>query len=741
VILAATDGCGPALAGILRGWGYSSESLLRARIKSVLQDKSVLRCEKRCLGPADSSQSCFFGHGSSDGHLGLVRTIGRKGAQLCEMANLGLPVPPGFCFPRNMSTRFLKDALGRLELAAGKTYGDAAHPLLLAVSGSAGEIGNIGLNDISADAMASQESSHFVWDSYRRLISSYASLVHRLDPAPFDSELERVKECLDAKDWLGRKHQDWQIPTRDLQNLVETYKKLYLQLVGEAFPQDPQIQLLEVMQATEATSSEAIIVQSMVFGNYDAQSAVGLLELKNEEAATLPIHGHWLRKAQSEDLNVQRRQKILRKASEEWASLNNISEEDRSIDLPSMEESLGLAVCAGLAHCKDVLAEHMKEAKAVKFVVQQGQLWLLQICDDDQPLVGQCLDHGMELEGVDMQEIDDSFETQEALSEPSKFAAASNPCEESGPCHVVPDLPHLRRLCLEPAMALPRKIHGERRTVATPSSAKAQQPLRVLPGAPALAEKVAENYVKSNASLALPLWQTALAGGTACVLHRTVSSSVEPLLQIARAAGQGNPQSFLHVALRTGPVLAQNLTTCSRGFPFGAICCSLYVNFLHRAPKLGSSVEPMRSRTDSVSPALRLGCAAAAVTLATTFTYPLNNLNAALPCGSNGKSQGLFRGLPGALRTAMPVAAIEMCTIDVVRNMGTSAGYQLSPGLLFLSGGLAGICAQTVLHFRTTQSKKELGMAYLKHAPAVGMNSLVRVGLVTQFMTLRDQCS
>ena len=126
------------------------------------------------------------------------------------------------------------------------------------------EVSSIGLSDEIAQHLAAHQNPNCVWDSYRRLIVSYAQVVHHLDSAPFEQALERVTEALDARDRLGRKHEVWQIPTNDLQQLVETYKEIYQQQTGDAFPQDPCVQLQKAVEAVHSTGPDSELFWSML---------------------------------------------------------------------------------------------------------------------------------------------------------------------------------------------------------------------------------------------------------------------------------------------------------------------------------------------------------------------------------------------------------------------------------------------------------------------------------------------
>ncbi|CAE7500237.1 PPDK1 [Symbiodinium pilosum] len=283
--------------------------------------------------------ACFFSSGHSEGHLGLAKKLGWQAAQLCEMANLGLPVPPGFCLkPGPEPWSSAKMALNQVETVMQQELGNREAPLLLSVRNSDCEVSSIGLSDEIAEQLASRQNPNCVWDSYRRLIVSYAQVVHNLDAAPFEQELER-----------------------------ETYKDIYQQQTGDAFPQDPSVQLqkafcclmvlmvqfmvaddharhcpndatvvtemnkrggsnicpekaMEAVHGVQADPAEsgAAIVQAMVFGNYDFrrstgskftdfQSGAGKLMLQNADGTPCDFSGTWLPKAQREDISAKKR--------------------------------------------------------------------------------------------------------------------------------------------------------------------------------------------------------------------------------------------------------------------------------------------------------------------------------------------------------------------------------------------------------------------------------------------------
>ncbi|CAK9007990.1 Pyruvate, partial [Durusdinium trenchii] len=368
VVQQAIEQCGSALSDVL-GDAFE-ESSRQKKIKHVLLDKGVLGSDLKPSRQMELEQIpniCFFGldtdTSSAPGARGVQRALGPAGAGLLEMAALGLPVPRGFCLTDGAQWGEAKMALRQLEALHQHT---SRGPLLLSLRNGQTEISNLGLTDEIALQLAT-ENANCAWDSYRRLVVSYAKTVHRLSAEPFDAELSKLKDQLATKDHLGGRLEDWQLPTRELEKLVETYKLIFEDQTGEAFPQDPEVQFKKSLAALEGT----VIVESMVFGNYDFDSGVGVLQLQEPG-----LNGAWLPKAQREDLPERPRRSLSKQHSQDWAKANAISESVRETEFLSLEEKF-LPVCAGLAHCKDVLLKAHLQVDAVHFAVQQGRLWLL----------------------------------------------------------------------------------------------------------------------------------------------------------------------------------------------------------------------------------------------------------------------------------------------------------------------------------------------------------------------------
>src|SRR5690242_1151613 len=200
-----------------------------------------------------------FGGGVSDGGAGDKNLLGGKGANLAEMASIGLPVPPGFTITTEMCTRYYEEGetfpdsvreevangIAHIERITGKRFGDAADPLLVSVRSGArvsmpgmmDTVLNLGLNDETVVGLAKKaDDERFAWDSYRRFIQMYSDVVLGLDHGAFEEALEIAKEDQGF-------HLDTELSAGDWQKLVAEYKALVQELWGRPFPQDVHDQL------------------------------------------------------------------------------------------------------------------------------------------------------------------------------------------------------------------------------------------------------------------------------------------------------------------------------------------------------------------------------------------------------------------------------------------------------------------------------------------------------------------
>jgi len=343
-----------------------------------------------------------FGGGVSDGGKGDKNLLGGKGANLAEMASIGLPVPPGFTISTEMCTRYydegavfpdsLRDevanGIAHIESVTGKKFGDAADPLLVSVRSGArasmpgmmDTVLNLGLNDETVVGLANASGDErFAWDSYRRFIQMYSDVVLELDHGAFEEALEIAKE--DKGYYL-----DTEMSAADWKALVDTYKKLVVEQWNKPFPQDVHDQLWGAVGAVFGSwQSErakvyrrlndipsawgtAVNVQAMVFGNMGETSATGVAFTRDPAKGDNAYYGEFLINAQGEDVVAGiRTPQYLTKAAREEANAKPLS----------MEEALP-EVYQQLAGVFDTLEKHYRDMQDIEFTVQQGKLWMLQ---------------------------------------------------------------------------------------------------------------------------------------------------------------------------------------------------------------------------------------------------------------------------------------------------------------------------------------------------------------------------
>ena len=327
---------------------------------------------------------------------------GGKGANLADMAGIGLPVPPGFTITTEECVRYLKGgadfsdglrqdvaaALTHIERSVGKRFGDADDPLLVSVRSGArvsmpgmmDTVLNLGLNDTTVEGLANAGGdARFAWDSYRRFIQMYSDVVMGLDHGLFEESLEIAKEDRGYS-------ADTDLTADDLRELVAEYKQIVLAERGKPFPQDVQQQLwgaiaavfdswdserAKVYRRLNGISAEwgtAVNVQAMVFGNMGETSATGVAFTRDPSTGERAFYGEWLVNAQGEDVVAGiRTPQYLTKARREAAGA----------DRPSMEEAMPDAY-AELARTFDLLEAHYRDMQDIEFTVQQGKLWMLQ---------------------------------------------------------------------------------------------------------------------------------------------------------------------------------------------------------------------------------------------------------------------------------------------------------------------------------------------------------------------------
>ncbi|MCG2840285.1 pyruvate, phosphate dikinase [Sandaracinobacter sp. RS1-74] len=343
----------------------------------------------------------FGGSAPSAHQLGKAH-LGGKGANLAEMAGIGLPVPPGFVIPTPLCALYydaggrlpdalkakLAEGLAHIEALVGMEFGSATNPLLVSVRSGArvsmpgmmDTVLNLGLNDVTVEGLASRSANpRFAWDSYRRFIQMYSDVVLGLDHYLFEDALEIMKDDRGAS-------LDTDLTAEDLKALVGQYQAIVLKTRGEEFPQDPLEQLEGAVAAVFGSwRSEraavyrrlndipeswgtAVTVQAMVFGNMGETSATGVAFTRDPATGDRRIYGEYLINAQGEDVVAGiRTPHYLTLSAREAAGARG----------QSMEEAMP-AVFAELAEMFERLETHYRDCQDIEFTVQEGKLWLLQ---------------------------------------------------------------------------------------------------------------------------------------------------------------------------------------------------------------------------------------------------------------------------------------------------------------------------------------------------------------------------
>jgi pyruvate,orthophosphate dikinase len=343
-----------------------------------------------------------FGDGKAEGRADMRNLLGGKGAGLAEMANLGLPVPPGFTITTEVCTYYyangraypsdlddqVAQGLAYIGRITKRTFGDRGDPLLLSVRSGArasmpgmmDTVLNLGLNDETVEALAKRANDRrFAYDSYRRFITMYSDVVLGVGHHHFEEILEEYKERngyvldtdLGADDWV---------------TLVERYKKCVQDETGAPFPQDPHQQLSGAIGAVfgswmnqraityrrlhnlPESWGTAVNIQAMVFGNMGETSATGVAFTRNPSTGDKRLYGEFLINAQGEDVvaGIRTPQEITEAARRESGS-----------DKLAMETAMPHAF-AELMRMAGLLEQHYRDMQDLEFTVEQGKLWMLQ---------------------------------------------------------------------------------------------------------------------------------------------------------------------------------------------------------------------------------------------------------------------------------------------------------------------------------------------------------------------------
>ncbi len=355
----------------------------------------------------------FFGEGKADGNAGMKELLGGKGANLAEMCNLGIPVPPGFTISTEMCTYYYQNkktvpneleievdkAVANVEKIMGAKFGDTKNPLLFSVRSGARSsmpgmmetVLNVGLTSKTINGMIDQtKNERFVYDAYRRLIAMYSDVVMEkaagIEPADGHGVREQLEHELEnMKNARGYKF-DTELTAEDLKELVEIYKARVKQVLGTSFPDDPKEQLWGGIKAVfqswmgkRAISyrrienipddwGTAVNVQTMVFGNMGDDSATGVAFTRNPATGENVFYGEWLPNAQGEDVVAG-----IRTPN----PINKAGKTEDTEHLPSLEEAMP-KLYEQLDSIQKKLERHYKDMQDIEFTIQKARLWMLQ---------------------------------------------------------------------------------------------------------------------------------------------------------------------------------------------------------------------------------------------------------------------------------------------------------------------------------------------------------------------------
>ncbi len=323
-----------------------------------------------------------------EGNKDLRSILGGKGANLAEMANLGLPIPDGFTVSTDACHEYYKNGekiskdiefqilskLKNLEKSTGKTFGDPKNPLLVSVRSGApismpgmmDSIMNLGMNDAIAEEMA-KTNARLAWDSYRRFIEFYAEVVMNYPTDKFAGYLETFKNTRGYKT-------DLELTSDDLKAITNQYKENYLSIGGEYFPDDPKTQLINTIEAVfrswnndraikyrklEGISDDigtAVNVQEMVYGNMNDRSGTGVLFSRNPATGEDVLTGEFLLNAQGEDI------------------VSGVRTPRPIIELKDFNESL----YQDLYRTAKAMERHFKDVQDMEFTIENDKLYILQ---------------------------------------------------------------------------------------------------------------------------------------------------------------------------------------------------------------------------------------------------------------------------------------------------------------------------------------------------------------------------
>jgi len=362
----------------------------------------------------------FFGGKKADGDASMRNLLGGKGANLAEMINIGVPVPPGITITTEVCTLYnqigreetikaikaeVAENIAKVEKEMNAGFGNKENPLLLSVRSGArasmpgmmDTVLNLGLNKETLEGMVKKTGNEwFVWDSYRRFVQMYGDVVmgikylHHGDEDVFDIIMDKMKEERAVKT-------DQELTIADLKEIVVQFKKAVKDETGKDFPEDPWEQLwgsvvavfeswnnpranyYRKMHNIPAEWGTAVNVQAMVFGNMGDTSATGVAFTRDAATGENIFNGEYLVNAQGEDVvaGIRTPRQITKEGSIRWAALQGVTEEDRKANFTSLEE-LFPQMYKELYDNQQKLENHYRDMQDIEFTIQDGRFWMLQ---------------------------------------------------------------------------------------------------------------------------------------------------------------------------------------------------------------------------------------------------------------------------------------------------------------------------------------------------------------------------
>jgi pyruvate, orthophosphate dikinase len=340
-------------------------------------------------GPYAQPLVYFFGQGRADGTAAMKDVLGGKGAGLAEMTTIGIPVPPGFTIASSLCLSYLdshqfpkrlqmqvENALHRVEAATGKHFGDGDNPLLVSVRSGAAvsmpgmmeTILNLGLNEVTVEGLTRQSGNpQFAWDSYRRFVQMYGTVVFDLSRRPFEQILEEHRERCKVE-------RDIDLSVEEMQAVVRRFKEHVRADSGRAFPDDPLDQLWGAIAAVfeswntrraidyrklhdiPDSMGTAVNVVAMVFGNLGEDSGTGVAFTRNPSTGERGLYGEYLLNAQGEDV---------------------VSGSRTPLPISTLKERLP-ASYQELERVARTLERHFRDLQDMEFTIERGTLYMLQ---------------------------------------------------------------------------------------------------------------------------------------------------------------------------------------------------------------------------------------------------------------------------------------------------------------------------------------------------------------------------